>query len=118
MKINLENKQELGASTLRQITYMPYVNLKSSAVNTTYHCVLLSWNTRRHSIQDKPSNIDIIARTMNRKCVHRNSERHVYGQLSDSTSAQREWENQDQERSKTGEHHLTQAVHGNIGEHI
>ena len=24
MKINLENKQDLGASTLRQITYMPY----------------------------------------------------------------------------------------------
>ena len=23
MKINLENKQDLGASTLRQITYMP-----------------------------------------------------------------------------------------------
>ena len=42
----------------------------------------------------------------------------IYGQLSDSTSAQREWENQDQERSKTGGHHLTQAVHGNIGEHI
>ena len=42
----------------------------------------------------------------------------IYGQLSDSTSAQREWENQDQERSKTGGHHLTQAVYGNIGEHI
>ena len=32
--------------------------------------------------------------------------------------AQREWENQDQERSKTGRHHLTQAVHGIIGKHI
>ena len=44
----------------------------------------------------------------------------IYGQLSDtdSTSAQREWENQDQERSKAGGHHLTQAVHRNIGEHI
>ena len=42
----------------------------------------------------------------------------IYRQLSDSTSAQREWENQDQKRSKTGGHHLTQAVHGNIGEHI
>ena len=50
--------------------------------------------------------------------VHRNPERHIYGQLSDSTSAQREWENQDQERSKTRGHHLTQAVHCNIGEHI
>ena len=37
-----------------------------------------------------PSNIDIIARTRNRRCVHRNPERHIYGQLSDSTSAQRE----------------------------
>ena len=27
-------------------------------------------------------------------------------------------ENQYQERSKTGGHHLTQAVHGNIGERI
>ena len=43
---------------------------------------------------------------------------YIYGQLSDSTSAQRECENQDQERSKTEGHHLTQAVHGNIGEHI
>ena len=29
-------------------------------------------------------------RTRNRRCVHRNPERHIYGQLSDSTSAQRE----------------------------
>ena len=29
-------------------------NLKRSAVNTTYHCVLLSWITRRHSTQYKP----------------------------------------------------------------
>ena len=35
--------------------------------------------------------------------VHRNPESHICGQLSDSTSAQREWENQDQERSKTGD---------------
>ena len=32
----------------------------------------------------------IIARTRNRRCVHRNPERHIYRQLSDSTSAQRE----------------------------
>ena len=30
----------------------------------------------------------------------------------------REWKNQDQERSKTGGHHLAQAVHGNNGEHL
>ena len=42
------------AKLYRQITYMPYTNLKRSAVNTTYHCVLLSWITRRHSIQYKP----------------------------------------------------------------
>ena len=41
-------------------------------------------------ITTNPSNTDIIARTRNRRCVHRNSERHIYGQLSDSTSAQRE----------------------------
>ena len=35
--------------------------------------------------------------------IHRNPERHVYGQLSDSTSAQREWANQDQERITTGD---------------
>ena len=33
--------------------------------------------------------LTIIARTRNRRCVHRNPERHIYGQLSDSTSAQR-----------------------------
>ena len=39
-------------------------------------------------LSTNPSNIDIIARTRNRRCVHRNPERHIYGQLSDSTSAQ------------------------------
>ena len=34
--------------------------------------------------------LTFIARTRNRRCVHRNPERHIYGQLSDSTSAQRE----------------------------
>ena len=42
----------------------------------------------RHSTN--PSNIDIISRTRNIICVHRYPERHIYGQLSDSTSAQRE----------------------------
>ena len=31
----------------------------------------------------------------------------IYGELCNSTSAQREWENQVQERSKTAGHHLT-----------
>ena len=39
-------------------------------------------------------------------------------QLYIRTDQRREWENQDQERSKTGAHHLNQAVHGNIGEDI
>ena len=30
-------------------------NLKRSAVNTTYHCVSLSWITRRYSTQYKPN---------------------------------------------------------------
>ena len=50
------------------------------------HCVLLSWITNGIRCTN-PSNIDIIARTRNRRCVHRNPERHIYGQLSDSTSA-------------------------------
>ena len=41
MKVNLENKKDLGASTLRHITYMPKNNLKQSVANTTYHCVLI-----------------------------------------------------------------------------
>ena len=41
-------------------------------------------------LSTNPSNIDIIARTRNRRHVHSNSERHIYGQLSDTTSAQRE----------------------------
>ena len=44
--------------------------------------------------------------------------RHIYRQLSDSASAQREGYNQGQERSNTGGHHLTQAVHGNNGDHL
>ena len=36
------------------------------------------------------NNIDIVARTRNRRCVYRNPERRIYGQLSDSTYAQRE----------------------------
>ena len=51
-------------------------------------------------------------------CVHRNPEIHIYGQLSDSISVQREWQHQDQERSMTGRHHLTKAVHTNTGEHM
>ena len=44
---------------------------------------------RIHSLGNKTGrNIDIIAGTRNVRCVHRNSETHIYGQLSDSTSAQ------------------------------
>ena len=41
----------------------------------------------------------------------------IYTDSSVTVHEQREWENQDQERSKTGGLHLTQAVHGNNGEH-
>ena len=86
MKINLGNKQDLGASTLRQITYMPQTNLKRSAMNTTYTTVCRFRGLREGiRFSTNPSNIDIIARTRNRRCVHRNPERHIYGQLSDST---------------------------------
>ena len=37
---------------------------------------------------------------------------------SSTTVHLHKWENQDQQRSTTGGHHLTQAVHRNIGEHI
>ena len=51
------------------------------------------------------SDIDIIARTRNRRCVqYIEILKDVY---TDSTSAQREWDNQDQERSKAEERHLT-----------
>ena len=49
-----------------------------------------------------PSNIDIIARTRNRRFARRNPERHIHRQLSDSTFTQRECENQDQERVRRG----------------
>ena len=95
MKVNLENKQDLGASTLRHITYMPQTNLKRSVANTTYHCVLIRGLREGIRLSTNPSNIDIIARTRTRRCT--------YGQLSDSTYAQRESENQDLVRSKTGD---------------
>ena len=40
------------------------------------------------------------------RCTYKFWNAYIYGQLSDSISAQREWENQDQERSKTEGHHL------------
>ena len=42
----------------------------------------------------------------------------IYGQLSDSTSAQREWEIRIKRGVRQGTLRLTQGVHGNIGEHI
>ena len=50
MKINLENKQDIGASR----PYSTTDHIHAIHVNTTYHCVLLSWITRRHSTQYKP----------------------------------------------------------------
>ena len=39
----------------------------------------------------------------------------IYTDSSVTVHAQREWENQDQDRSKTWWHNLTQDVHGNTG---
>ena len=95
-------------------------NLKRSAVNTTYHCVLLSWITRMHLTQFEPKQYRHPCKNKEykmgtsrywKKCRPIRTALWQY-------IAQREWENQDQEKSKTGGHHLTQAVHGNIGEHI
>ena len=72
-------------------------------------------------LSTNPSNIDIIARTRNGRyitCVHIMDERHTYIDSSVTVLLHRDWENQDQERSKTGGHHLTQAVHCNTGEQI
>ena len=112
MKIDLVNKQDLGASTLRQITIYQLKD-KCREYNIPHCVAFVDYENAFDS-----SNIDIIARTRNRKCVHRNPERHIYGQLSNSTSAQRGRENQDQERSKTWGHHLPQAVHDTIGQLI
>ena len=57
-----------------------------------------------------PSNIDIIAR----KAIEDVYIEILKGIYTDSSVTV----HQDQERSKTGGHHLTQAVHGNIGEHV
>ena len=66
-----------------------------------------------------PSNIDIIARTRNRRCVHRNPERHIY---TDSSVTVHLHKKSEKIRIKRGVRQgdtiiLTQAVHGNIGEH-
>ena len=52
--------------------------LKRSAVNTTYHCVLFRGLREGIRFSTNTSNIDIIARTRNRRCVHRNPERYIY----------------------------------------
>ena len=62
--------------------------LKRSAVNTTYHLCCFRGLREGLRLSTNPSNIDIIARTRNRRCVHRNPER-LCGQPSDSTSAQK-----------------------------
>ena len=55
MKINMENKQDLGAIKYYTTDHIyTYAINQLSAVNTTYHCVLLSWITRRHLTQYKP----------------------------------------------------------------
>ena len=53
-------------------------------------CVAFVDYEKAFDSETNSSNIDIIARTRNRRCVHINPERHIYGQISDSTSAQRE----------------------------
>ena len=69
---------------------------RAKQVITCKYSQMISFNYSDTSVYQgirlgtNPSNIDIIARTRNRRCVHRNPERHIYGQLSDSTSAQRE----------------------------
>ena len=67
MKINLENKQDLGAHTLRHITYMKkQLKEKYREYNTPLCVALLDL------LSTNPSNIDIITRTRNRRCVHMN----------------------------------------------
>ena len=61
MKINIEYKQDLGASSLYDRSHRPrpiyMAYTKRSVVNTTYHCALLSWITRRHSTEYTVQNI-------------------------------------------------------------
>ena len=83
MKINLENIQDLGPSTLRQIIIHAINQLteKCSEYNIPLCVAFVDYEKAFDSVQT-------IARTKNRRYVHRNPERHIYGQLSDSTSAQ------------------------------
>ena len=92
MNINLENKLNLGASTLRQITSMPF---KPSAANTTYHCIAIVGYEKAFDSEQNLINIDIIGRTKNKRRVGllRNPERHMYTDSSvvgNSTSTQRQ----------------------------
>ena len=64
--------------------------LKKKCRDLIQHTTVCCFRGLREGIRlsTNPSNIDINARTRNRRCVHRNPEIHIYRQLSDSTSAQ------------------------------
>ena len=102
MKINLENKQDFGASTLRQITHMPKTNLKRIAANTTFHCVAFvdyekafdSVHTQAilTSLQFDSVHTQAILTSLQEQGiedVYIEILKDIYGQLSDSASAQR-----------------------------
>ena len=85
MKINLKNKQDLvGANTLRHITYMKN-QLKEKYVIITHHCVLLCLI---YSVQTQAILTSLQEQGI--EDVYIGTELHIYGQLSDSTSAQKE----------------------------
>ena len=107
MKINLENKQDLG-EVLYDIHAINQLREKCREYNIPLCVAFVYYEKAFDSVQKQA-----ILTSLQEQGIE-----YVYGQLSDSTSAQIERENQEQERSKTGGHHLTQAVHGNIGEHI
>ena len=95
MKINLVNKQDLRASTLRQFIYSVHAinqlkekcreyNIPMCAASVDYEKAFDSVQTQAllTSLQEQGIE-DVYIEIM----------KVIYGQLSDSASAQREWEN-------------------------
>ena len=90
MKINQENKQDLGATTLRQITYMPYINQlkeKCCEYNIPLCVAFVYYEKAFDSVQTQAILTSLQEQGI--EDVYIEILKDIYGQLSDSTSAQR-----------------------------
>ena len=116
MKINQENKQGVGESTLRQITYMHLNQLKEKCreYNIPLCVAFVDYEKAFDSVQTQAILTSLPEQGI--EDVNIEIQKYIYTDSSVTVYLHKESE---KIRIKRGvRHHLTQAVHGNIGEHI